>query len=231
MAEIRSGNKQVVIRADASVQVGSGHVMRCLTLADALRKRGAEVHFICRELPGHLGGVLTDKGYPVHWLPAPVADGVAIPAHTAHSAWLGVPWAVDADQTRDRLMGLPEIDWMIVDHYALDQTWESRMRPLVKRIMVIDDLADRPHDCDILLDQNLVAGMENRYHGKIPENCSCLLGPQYALLRSEFSMLRSTSLARRKPPELKRLLIFMGGSDPTNEISKVIAGVKQSTKR
>jgi UDP-2,4-diacetamido-2,4,6-trideoxy-beta-L-altropyranose hydrolase len=115
MTEI-PGHLQVVIRADASIQIGTGHVMRCLTLADVLRERGAAVHFICRDLPGHLGGVLADKGYPVQWLPAPGADGAALPAHTAHSAWLGVPWTEDAEQTRERLAGLPEIDWLIVDH-------------------------------------------------------------------------------------------------------------------
>jgi len=91
----------IAIRADASVEMGSGHVMRCLTLAEALRERGAEVHFICRDLPGHLGGVLADKGYPVHWLPAPGADGAALPAHTTHSAWLGVPWTVDGGRRAD----------------------------------------------------------------------------------------------------------------------------------
>lgn len=79
----------IVMRTDASIQIGSGHVMRCLTLAEALRERGAAVRFICRDLPGHPSGVLADQGYPVYWLSVPVADGAAITAHTAHSAWLG----------------------------------------------------------------------------------------------------------------------------------------------
>ncbi|MFZ1640544.1 MAG: UDP-2,4-diacetamido-2,4,6-trideoxy-beta-L-altropyranose hydrolase [Candidatus Contendobacter sp.] len=215
----------IIIRADASIQIGSGHVMRCLTLAEALRERGAEVHFICRELPGHLGGVLAGKGYPVYWLPAPGADEAAIPAHTAHTAWLGVPWAVDADQTRDRLAGLPEIGWLIVDHYALDRAWESRMRPLVKRIMVIDDLADRPHECDLLLDQNLYEGMEQRYAGLLPADCRQLLGPRYALLRPEFREAREQ--LRQRDGVVRRILVFFGGADPSNETAKALRAIQR----
>ncbi|MEH6873424.1 MAG: UDP-2,4-diacetamido-2,4,6-trideoxy-beta-L-altropyranose hydrolase [Candidatus Competibacter sp.] len=216
---------RVAIRADASIQIGSGHVMRCLTLAEALRERGAEVHFVCRDLPGHLGGVLADKGYLVQWLPAPAAEGAAIPAHTAHSAWLGVPWAVDADQTRERLTGWPEIDWLIVDHYALDRAWESRLRPLVKRIMVIDDLADRPHDCDLLLDQNLYEGMEQRYAGLVPADCRLLLGPRYALLRPEFRKAREQ--LRQRDGVVRRILVFFGGADPTNETAKALRAIQR----
>jgi UDP-2,4-diacetamido-2,4,6-trideoxy-beta-L-altropyranose hydrolase len=214
-----------VIRADASVQIGSGHVMRGLTLADALRERGAEVHFICRDLPGHLGGVLADKGYPVHWLPAAVADGAAIPAHTAHSAWLGAPWELDAEQTQAVLAALGNVDWLIVDHYALDRAWESRMRPLVKRIMVIDDLADRPHDCELLLDQNLYEDMEQRYGGLVPADCRLLLGPRYALLRPEFLEARKT--LRQRDGVVRRMLVFFGGADPSNETAKALRAIQR----
>jgi UDP-2,4-diacetamido-2,4,6-trideoxy-beta-L-altropyranose hydrolase len=226
MTETRSGARPVVaIRADASIQIGSGHVMRCLTLAEALRERGAAVHFICRNLPGHLGGVLADQGYPVHWLPAPVAAGTALPAHTAHSAWLGVPWTEDAEQTRERLAGWPEIDWLIVDHYALDRAWESRMRPLVKGIMVIDDLADRPHDCDLLLDQNLYEDMDQRYGGLVPADCRLLLGPRYALLRPEFREARQT--LRQRDGGVRRILVFFGGADPSNETAKALRAIQR----
>jgi hypothetical protein len=105
-----------------------------------------------------------------------------------------------------------------------------RSRRTYRKLMVIDDLADREHIADLLLDQNLVDGMENRYQGKVPGHCICLVGPQYALLRPEFSMLRPASLARRKTPALNRLLIFMGGSDPDDETGKVLDGVMLSRK-
>lgn len=215
---------KIIFRADASIQIGSGHVMRCLTLADRLRERGATVHFICRELPGHLGGLLVDKGYPVGWLPAPGSDDPAIPTHTAHSAWLGVPWQADAEQPRAMLAGLPEVDWLIVDHYALDRTWEAQMRPLVERIMVIDDLADRPHDCDLLLDQNLYPNLEHRYDNLVPTDCRKLLGPRYALLRPEFGEARKT--LRVRDGSIRRILIFFGGSDPTNETTKALEAIR-----
>lgn len=214
----------IVIRADASIQIGSGHVMRCLTLANALRERGADVRFICRELPGHLGGVLADKGYLVQWLSAPSVDAPTVPAHTAHSAWLGVPWEVDAEHTRDWLATLPKIDWLIVDHYALDRVWESLMRPLVNRIMVIDDLADRPHDCDLLLDQNLYDAMEQRYTNLVPKDCRVLLGPRYALLRPEF--LEARKNLRQRDGTVRRILVFFGGADPSNETAKALCAIQ-----
>lgn len=223
MTEIRI-NLRVVIRADASVQIGSGHVMRCLTLADALRERGAEVYFVCRELPGHLGEVLANKDYPTHWLPTPDADATTIPAHTAHSAWLGVPWEEDTEQMWDWLETLPEVDWLIVDHYALDQTWESQLRPQVKRIMVMDDLADRPHDCDLLLDQNLHENMEQRYTGLVPKECRLLLGPRYALLRPEF--LEARKNLRQRDGTVRRILVFFGGADPSNETTKALRALQ-----
>ena len=219
-----TSNLRVVIRADASVQIGSGHVMRCLTLADALRERGAEVRFICRELSGHLGEVLANKNYPVHWLRTPDADATTIPAHTVHSAWLGVPWEMDAKQMQDWLMTLPEVDWLIVDHYALDQAWESQLRPQVKRIMVVDDLADRPHDCDLLLDQNFYEDMEQRYIGLVPQTCRLLLGPGYALLRPEF--LEARKNLRQRDGIVRRILVFFGGADPSNETAKALRALQ-----
>ncbi|MFZ4704007.1 MAG: UDP-2,4-diacetamido-2,4,6-trideoxy-beta-L-altropyranose hydrolase, partial [Candidatus Methylumidiphilus sp.] len=107
---------------------------------------------------------------------------------------------------------------------------ESALKSHYHKLMVIDDLADRMHDCDVLLDQNMTQGMEARYQGKVPTNCTCLIGPQYSLLRPEFNALRASSLARRKSPALERLLICMGGSDAENETGKVIAGVKLSKR-
>ncbi len=215
---------RVVIRTDASVQIGSGHVMRCLTLADALRERGTEVHFVCRKLPGHLGEVLANKHYPVYWLPPPDADATTIPAHTAHSSWLGVPWEMDAEQIQNWLATLPEVDWLIVDHYALDQAWESQLRPKVQRIMVIDDLADRPHECDLLLDQNLYEDMEQRYTGLVPQACRLLLGPRYALLRPEF--LEARKNLRQRDGTVRRILVFFGGADPSNETAKALRAIQ-----
>ena len=81
----------------------------------------------------------------------------------------------------------------MVDHYALDVRWESAMRTQARHIMVIDDIADRQHDCDVLLDQNFYENMQTRYTGKVPPYCRLLLGPRYALLRDEFRELHESS--------------------------------------
>jgi UDP-2,4-diacetamido-2,4,6-trideoxy-beta-L-altropyranose hydrolase len=216
---------KIAFRTDASLQIGSGHVMRCLTLADSLKAQGATCHFICRAHSGHLMEVIRQRGYWVNSLTEPVTQHT--PDHPAHAAWLGSIWQADATDTAAVLVSL-QPDWLVVDHYALEQRWESTLKPHYKKLLVIDDLADRAHICDVLLDQNLVESMASRYQGKVPSHCTCLLGPQYALVRPEFNMLRPASLARRSTPSRKRLLVFMGGSDVSNETGKVIAGIQLS---
>ena len=227
-------SQEIVFRTDASLQIGTGHVMRCLTLADALKASGAKCRFICREHPGHLLDLIKQRGYEAIGLPRAACLSTLEYSHDgteqlAHAEWLGVDWHTDAVQTQAAING-QQVDWLIVDHYAIDNRWEYALKSQYHHLMVIDELADRKHICDVLLDQNLVAAMETRYHDKVPAHCTCLIGPEYALIRPEFSALRSDSLARRKEPVLARLLIFMGGSDPGNETCKVILGIKLSKK-
>ncbi|MNX53252.1 UDP-2,4-diacetamido-2,4,6-trideoxy-beta-L-altropyranose hydrolase [compost metagenome] len=213
------------MRADASQVIGSGHVARCLVIARLLRARGAEVTFLMRELVGHMADIVEAQGFAVHRLPAPAAPLVLDEADLAHAAWLGVPWEEDAAQVGAFVQGLPERpDWLVTDHYALDARWEETLRPHVGRLMVVDDLADRPHACDVLLDQNLHPGFEHRYAGLVPEGCRVLLGPRYALLRPEFAWSM-----REAPPRsgaLSRLLVFYGGSDPSNETLKALRALR-----
>ena len=209
----------ICIRVDSSQAIGSGHLMRCLTLADRLRDKGNSVSFISRQLPGNMIDFAEGKGYTTFRLPYVEAEFAALPIATHHQ-WLGTDWATDANQTLLALRGSAQIDWLIVDHYALDIHWEALMRPLVRRIMVIDDLADRPHDCDLLLDQNLYEDMASRYDGRVPEHCRKLLGPRYALLRPEF--LEERQRLRARDGEVKRILMFFGGSDLCNETTKAL---------
>lgn len=212
----------IAFRTDASVQIGSGHVMRCLTLADELRQRGADLRFVCREHPGNLIDLIAAKGYPVARLPQAETGYIAATEDVGHAAWLGVSWEDDAAET---IAAISESkpDWLIVDHYALDHRWEEVLRPHVGKIMVIDDLADRRHDCDVLLDQNLYQEMEIRYDNLVPTVCQKLLGPKYALLRPEFSMARKS--LRSRNGEIKRVLVFFGAVDSTNETAKALQAV------
>jgi UDP-2,4-diacetamido-2,4,6-trideoxy-beta-L-altropyranose hydrolase len=117
------------------------------------------------------------------------------------------------------------VDWMVVDHYKLDASWERSVRSKCHRIMVIDDLADRPHECELLLDQNLAENMDTRYTSRVPPGCRTLLGPGYALLRPEFLGARAN--LRTRDGELKRVMIFMGGSDPANETGKALQAIRE----
>lgn len=208
---------KVAIRVDASSQIGTGHFMRCMTLADSLKKRDAEVLFVSRHLPEHLRSLAQQRGHGCEILDGAVDPGDA--GDLAHSRWLGTSQAADAQDTVKILTGT-QWDWLIVDHYGLDIRWESRLRHAAKKIMVIDDIADRRHDCDMLLDQNYYADMDVRYTGKVPEHCQLLLGPKYALLRDEFRELRKQVKPRVGP--VRRILVFFGGIDADNYTSLAI---------
>ena len=190
----------VAFRVDASIEIGTGHVMRCLTLAQVLRERGARCRFICRSRRGDLVDVIQGRGFEIEVLRDDTGQIASTEeeAKPAHASWLGVDWMTDAGQTRAALAEA-RLDWFVVDHYALDARWERTLRPNCNRLMVIDDLADRPHVCDLLLDQSFGHGTAD-YGGLVPQSCVVLLGPRYALLSDEFAKLRDYSLQRRAEP-------------------------------
>lgn len=219
----------VVFRADASVQIGTGHVMRCLTLAQALKRRGHQCRFLCSDFPGHLSRQIRENGFAVETLQRPSGDAAvgASEEDNAYAKWLGISWQEDASQTL-RCCGSNEVDWIVVDHYALDARWEKRVSSVAGKVMVIDDLANRPHFADILLDQNL-GRSEGDYDQLVSTNCKRLVGPEYALLRPEFHRLRARSLERRYEPELLRILVSMGGTDTPNATAAVLASLESSS--
>lgn len=221
-------------RVDASMQIGSGHVMRCLTLAEALRANGAQCLFISRAHSGNLLELIRERGFAVTALPVerPLTTTNTQVAserfkEPVHASWLGGDWQTDAEQTRAILETLHP-DWLVADHYALDQRWEAALRPHYQKLLVIDDLADRPHHCDLLLDQNL-GRLPNDYFNLVPTHCKVLTGTQYALLRPEFAALRAYSLQRRQQPLLKQVLITMGGVDQPNATGQVLQALKGCT--
>ena len=219
-----SATRKIAIRVDASQEIGAGHFMRCLALADALSKDGCTLHFVCRHLPDHLRQSVTARGYGVTLLHTEANSPLQHDLH--HSRWLGVPQGQDAAETLEALKD-ERWDWLVVDHYALDFRWERELRRLTRNILVIDDLADRQHDCDALVDQNLYEGMESRYQGKVPDHCECLLGPRYALLRDEFRTQRNDVRIRTGP--LKRVLLFFGGIDGKNFTRKAIRALEKAS--
>lgn len=221
----------VTFRTDASLQIGTGHVMRCLTLADALAARGTQCQFICRAHEGNLIEFICGKGYEVHSLPAGAIAGESSTGFNAyapdltHSHWLGATQGQDAEACAS-ILATQHPDWLIVDHYGLDACWEHSLAPHYRKLMVIDDLADRPHSCDLLLDQNLGRKPQD-YGALVPAHCQLLIGPHFALLRPEFSAVRPYSLQRRDAqPTLRHLLITMGGVDQPNATGHVLQALK-----
>ncbi|WP_341433726.1 hypothetical protein, partial [Mesomycoplasma ovipneumoniae] len=139
---------KVAIRADSSAIIGSGHLMRCLVLAERFRReKEAEVHFISRDLAGNLHDKIKALGFALHVLPRHLLDA----SLEGYATWLTVPQDVDAEETRAALREIGKVDRLVVDSYALDIVWERAMRPVADEIVVIDDLANRKHDCDVLL--------------------------------------------------------------------------------
>lgn len=214
---------RVAFRTDASLQIGTGHVMRCLTLADSMRERGAQCTFVCRTHAGHLLSFIEQQGHAVVALSEGDNQFQAV-TKPAHAAFLGSHWTADAAQTRQAL-GVSQVDWLVVDHYALDHRWEKALRPHSRHLMVIDDLADRQHDADLLLDQNLGRAAQD-YDGLLAPQTQTLIGPQYALLRPEFAQWRAYSLQRRKQGQLKTMLIAMGGVDKDNVTGQVLQALQ-----
>lgn len=200
---------KVAIRTDASLEIGTGHVMRCLTLAGTLASRGAKVLFICLTQAGHLHDTIEDAGFAI--------------ASLASAEPNGIPWEQDAEESLDALRRSAfEPDLMVVDQYSLDARWERAIRSGAERILVIDDLANRMHDCDLLLDPNLHDSPESRYSALVSKSTRLFIGPQYALLRPEFDRV----LPRTRDNGVGKMFVFFGGSDPSNEAGKIVRALR-----
>ena len=209
-----------LIRVDSSVRLGTGHLMRCLALAEELRRNGVTPTFVCRDLAGNMAGLAADRGFPVRMLAHddPRVDTEAL-----------LPdWASDAADTAAQCAGRVA-DWLIVDHYGLDARWERAVRSATRHLLAIDDLANRNHECDVLLDQNYFADAETRYAGLLPPNAQTLLGPRFALLRAEFEPFRAA--ASRRDGSVSRVLVLFGGTDPGNATEKALHAVQRLSDR
>lgn len=193
---------RILIRADASPTIGSGHIARCLTLARVLRKQGSHVAFACRRLPGHRLDALRDEGFEAFALPDVYPD--EDPQQAIESM---LPWQADIDALGALLAGHAEFDWIIVDHYGLDHHWQTAARRWAPRIAAVDDLATRRYSVDLLLNQNL-SGLSENYAPLLPDGCRTLLGPRYAMLREEFN-----SPAIEIKTKAQRVLVNFGGFD------------------
>lgn len=203
---------RIIFRADASHEAGTGHVMRCLTLADELVAGGAEALFICREQPGDLCALIRERGF-----------ALSVRKAARSGALSDADWHTDAIETLERLQSNGGADWLVVDHYGLDAKWEGKIRQRACRILVIDDLANRRHECDLLLDQNYYQDIHERYAGLLPATARQLLGPTYALLGKQFRLARKRM--RLRDGTVRRILVFFGGADLQNRTEIALKGI------
>jgi UDP-2,4-diacetamido-2,4,6-trideoxy-beta-L-altropyranose hydrolase len=191
------GRRRILLRADASAQIGTGHVMRCATLACAIRARGWAAALVGR-MPEDLAAAVRDTGVEVHPLP----DGLAFEAEPDLLAARG--W-------------LDGVDVVVADHYALGDDWRRSVAGGGRVVMAIDDVAASPLAADVVLNQNLGASPE-RYRGLVATDTVILAGPRFALLRPEFAELRST--ATERSGRAGRILVFMSGADEHDVTSR-----------
>ena len=213
----------ILFRVDSSINIGSGHLMRCLTLAMAMKEQGYNISFVCRSLPGDRIHFLIQSGFDVRVL----ADKGSFDFNqlSDHEPFENQKQLIDAEQTMVQINYLKHVNLIVVDHYGLNEIWEQKIGQSCGKLMVIDDLANRNHDCDFLLDQNFYIELENRYTNFVSKECVLMLGPKYALLRPEFLVLRQ----KIKPHNgiVKHIFVFMGSGDPTNETGKVLKALKK----
>ena len=210
--------KQIVFRVDSSTQIGSGHLMRCLTLARELKNK-VQIVFVSRDLEGNVNCLIKRYKYQLIELPR---INCKDDLH-CYEKWLTVKQEFDAKQTIEKIAGM-NVTYLVVDNYAIDEIWENKLRPYVKKIMVIDDLANRKHNCDILLDQTFNAEKQNKYNDLVPVNCQLYLGLSYVLLRREF--YEQFKQLRKREEKIKNILVFFGGSDDTEETLKVLKALQ-----
>lgn len=217
----------IIFRTDASVQIGNGHVMRCLTLAECLARAGCECIFVCAKMSGDLIDAIERRGFEVFSIRGLHNGEGNAETELSHGAWL--PHSQEDDARRFlELTNRYQPTWIVVDHYALAKTWEESVRQATKYILVIDDLADREHSCDLLLDQTY-ARQASDYRSLVPERCKMLVGASHSLLRPEFHSLRKSSLSRRVEPAISEIFVTMGGVDKDNYTGRVLTALSGST--
>lgn len=218
----------IAFRVDSSTFMGIGHVMRCLTLADKFKERGHKCTFICRLLTSSMEKKIILHGHQIIHLSLPTEIlETSRMVDNDYQSWLVVGWKEDAYQVA-QVLERNSYDWLIVDHYGVDKRWEASLRGVVKSMLVIDDLANREHVCEVLLDQTYLR-KESEYYNFVSPGTVFLCGTRFALLREEFNLYRSASLSRRELPKLESSVISLGGTDPNNitvDILRAFEGIR-----
>lgn len=213
--------KRIAFRCDASAVFGGGHAMRCLTLADAMAAKGTKIIFVTAVMPSTMVQRITEAGHKIAYIEAsPELDRCG-------ANWEAQPLSHEAQAADVKATGdvIGHSDWVVVDHYLLDAQWHSAARAFAEQVLVIDDLANRSYDCDILLDQTF-GRTEEEYRTLVPSKSKVLAGASFALLRPEFARERGASLERRRVGgPVRRVFISMGTADPDGVTVRILDAI------
>ena len=206
--------KNLFIRVDASPEIGIGHMLRCVALAEELRNTFDKIIFLSKKNSGSIIEVILKNGFEVSIIDTQIKKSLKNNSKLKN----------EHEIIKNLLTSYKKnLNFLLIDHYDISSNYESLLRKIFKKIFVIDDLANRKHDCDLLIDQNYYKDLTNRYMKLVSKNTITLLGPKYAILRSEFTNSKKINYKKNIFP--KRILISFGGSDLTNECEKVLNAI------
>jgi len=203
--------KYLFFRVDASKEIGTGHLIRCLTVAHKAKIHGFNIVFICKNDKDNLKQMVVNEGFQFFEIPREL--NFKIDPNVKHSKWLKSSFEHDVFKSINIIQQFIGPKYLIIDHYGIDFKWETIIKEFVDKLIVIDDLADRKHNCDFLIDQNFFMDSNARYKDKLIGETKTYLGPNYAIFRDEFYVNRILVNVRTK---VQKILIFFGGSDPNN---------------
>lgn len=204
----KSSRSWILFRVDSGRQIGAGHVMRCLSLANELRAAAVDCLFLCRGHEGHLAEMIRAAGHRTSVAPVEAGFG----GRSDYSGWRGGTVASEIDWATTMIAAEGGVPLLVVDHYGLDAAYEAALRPICRGVVAFDDLYDKPHACDILIDQNI--GHTPDFFGNLAPGAQLLVGARYAPVHPAFASIRDATLARRKMSGRARvLLISVGGFD------------------
>ena len=192
-----------VFRVDAGGGIGAGHAMRCIALAEEFLAASWSVAFAASaETFSSIDPLQSIPGERLVLSPGAADEPDALRRH----------WPQGADV-------------LIVDHYARDRTFEYRCRPWARRILVIDDLANREHDADVVVDAG--ASSPVAYVGLVPKRCRIVVGPRYAIVHAKFEPVRKSAMARRQSQPAQCVFVSFGQNDDANATGETLAALDE----
>jgi len=207
-------NKNLFVRADGPFEIGTGHITRCIAIAEELKNSFTKIIFLTKKSTGDLIDVIEKSGFEVKILDSQTKQLIEDKYDFNNEIKIITTLLTQYESN---------LNFLLIDHFGIDTNYESPLRKIFKKIFVIDDLANRKHDCDLLIDQNYYKDINKRYSGLVPKNSITLLGPEYVILRSEFHNSQKVKYQKNILP--KKIFVSYGGSDPTNESKKVLDAI------